>query len=994
MAVELFNKEKFVAAQKEFSRIINSEETNSLWLLTDAKYYHAICAVELQNKDAEYLLQNFIAAHFETSKINIAYFQLGRLYYRQKRYKKVTEALSKVDFAYLSKDELAEYYFKLGYSYMNISDYEKANKAFYEIKDIDTKYYLPTNYYYAHIAYTNRNYETALKSFSKIKNSEEYKYIVPVYICQIYYLQHKYDSLISSAVIFLQDFNYKQKDQNTLEMMRLLGEAYFRNSLYEEAAPHLKEYIRSSSKVSRTDIYQLAYVLYRANKYDQAIENFERVVDGQDSLAQEAFYYLGDCFIKVNKKQSARNAFLFAARIDFNKTIKEDAFYNYAKLTYELFSQSEAMNVFQQYADLFPNSSRTDEINEYLASIFLLTKNYTDALSAIEKIKFKSDKINLAYQRTAYYKGVELFNDAKLKLAIDYFNKSLLFPVDKKMAAKVIYWKSEAYYKLGNFDQAITHYKDFIYTSGAINLPIYNLANYNLGYAYFMKKDYSASLIWFRKYVSEKDNDSKRYSDALIRIADSFFMLKDYFNASDYYTKAIGSEALAADYAILQNATILGIQGRFKEKRELLQKLLDNYEKSAYSDDALYEIAKVNLLEGQYEAALSLFQRVTDEFPNSSYKIKALLGTALVHYNKEEDEKALQSYKQIVEEYSFTPEAKEALEGIKNIYIGNNNADAFLKYAEQFSFANITVAEQDSITYKALENKYFSNGSDCKKNIDEFDKYLQKFPSGYFVLNANFYKAECENKLGQFDHAIKGYEFVLNYPQNTFTEKSLLKLAAIYYNAKEYSKALEKYRRLEEVAEYKNNILEALAGEMRCNFLTGALEEAIIVVKKLIAEDKVSKELITEAHFIHGKSLLMFDSLSQALTEFETVVKSTNSEMSAESKYNIALIQYKQKEYANSQKTLFELINQEPSYDYWIAKGFILLADNYVVLGDEFQARHTLKSVIDNYEGDELKAIAQEKLNNFDVPKDKQQLQLIEEELQPFIDDTLSEIEN
>ena len=42
-----------------------------------------------------------------------------------------------------------------------------------------------------------------------------------------------------------------------------------------------------------------------------------------------------------------------------------------------------------------------------------------------------------------------------------------------------------------------------------------------------------------------------------------------------------------------------------------------------------------------------------------------------------------------------------------------------------------------------------------------------------------------------------------------------------------------------------------------------------------------------------------------------------------------------------------------PNYDYWVAKTYILLADNYVALKDNFQAKATLKSIIDNYKGDD-----------------------------------------
>ena len=85
--------------------------------------------------------------------------------------------------------------------------------------------------------------------------------------------------------------------------------------------------------------------------------------------------------------------------------------------------------------------------------------------------------------------------------------------------------------------------------------------------------------------------------------------------------------------------------------------------------------------------------------------------------------------------------------------------------------------------------------------------------------------------------------------------------------------------------------------------------------------------------------------------------------MGAEAQYHVAYIQYLRSEHEASEKTIFELNNRVPSYDYWVAKGFILLADNYVQIDNTFQAKATLQSIIDNNDNDELIKLAQSKLD-------------------------------
>ena len=73
---------------------------------------------------------------------------------------------------------------------------------------------------------------------------------------------------------------------------------------------------------------------------------------------------------------------------------------------------------------------------------------------------------------------------------------------------------------------------------------------------------------------------------------------------------------------------------------------------------------------------------------------------------------------------------------------------------------------------------------------------------------------------------------------------------------------------------------------------------------------------------------------------------------------------------------IMELVNQKPSYDYWIAKGILLLGENFIVLEDYYNARSSLQSVIDNYQGKddvEIKQRAQDRMDYIDALESKSQ---------------------
>jgi TolA-binding protein len=68
------------------------------------------------------------------------------------------------------------------------------------------------------------------------------------------------------------------------------------------------------------------------------------------------------------------------------------------------------------------------------------------------------------------------------------------------------------------------------------------------------------------------------------------------------------------------------------------------------------------------------------------------------------------------------------------------------------------------------------------------------------------------------------------------------------------------------------------------------------------------------------------------------------------------------KEYKQCAETLFSLNSDFPNYTDWVGKAYLLLADNFYAMGNSFQAKGTLKSLIDNFPKQEIRDMAKEKL--------------------------------
>ena len=510
----------------------------------------------------------------------------------------------------------------------------------------------------------------------------------------------------------------------------------------------------------------------------------------------------------------------------------------------------------------------------------------------------------------------------------------------------------------------------FMEAPSSINLSEFGMAHYGVAYVYFENERYEDAISWFRKYVDYEEVDSLRVNDGLLRIADAFYLGKDNKRAIEFYDKAIKYDKFDTDYAIFQIAVCYGLDGQNASKVATLNAMLENYPETDFAADAKYEIAETHFFTDNSQEAIKYFDKVIAEHPNSSYVRKAKLNKGLLFYNQSLDEQALPLFEEVAENYPATEEAKEALMKIQKIYVEDGDVPGFEKYVAENNFPDITTGALDTSYYESAEFMYL-RGS-LENAMAEFQAYIDKFPNGFFKLNANFYRAEADVQLKKYDQAIIGFDRVLDFKKNAFTERALMSASQIYFFQKKYNDALLRFTMLEEVAESAENLMEARAGLMRCNYLLNNFESAHAYAMKLKRSDKVPEAVLGEASLTSAKCALAQNNLRMAQERFKQTLLESNNEVGAEAMYNLAYIHFLQDSFQLSQNLVFEMVNIFPNYGKWISKSFLLLADNYIKQNDLFQAKLTLQNLIDNYEG-ELKQEAQLKLDEVNALQPKLQ---------------------
>ncbi|MDD4755613.1 MAG: tetratricopeptide repeat protein, partial [Prolixibacteraceae bacterium] len=721
---ELFMQGKYNSAFRQFEKVQKKADPKSE-IYSEAIFYKSVSALKSGNSAGYKLLGRFIEDYPESPYIDRAWLNLGDYQFEHKHYQAVLQSYSKVDRTSLNPNDRIQFQYRNGYSHLMMENNEQALREFTEIKDANNLYSRPATYYYAHIMYLNENYQSALEGFTKLNDDPVYSRVIPIYVSHIFYKQQKYNEIVNYTVNIIDDVEEEHKS----ELSKITGDSYFHLREYDKALPYLEYYYNTPSLKTREDNYILGYCYYHTEQFQKAVPLLENASQGKDEMAQNAYYHLADSYIKLNDKEKARVAFEAASEFDFNERIKEDALFSYAKLTYELSYSpfNETIKAFDRYITLYPNSQRNTEAYRYLTEVFMVTRNYRDAISSIEKIEIKTSEILKAYQRVTFYHGMELFNNLAYNEAIDYFDLSLQNGShSRELNAKALYWKAEALYRVGNYGESAEVYSEFLRTAGSFSLPEYSEAEYNLGYSRFKLGDYSAAASHFRNYInSEKGNRTGKLADAYNRLGDYHFLNSNYSLARQNYQQAYDMNLYEPDYSLYQIAFCMGLEHNQQAKINSLERLLSGFPDSDYSDDAYFELGRAHERLGQISQATKYYSEIISSYKQSIYYPKALLQMGLISFNSGDFNQALTNYKQVAENFSGTPDAQAALLGIKNCYVEMNNVDAYFAYTRTLGGGAgvVTTSEQDSLIYMSAERLYMSGDP---KASEQLQRYLRE----------------------------------------------------------------------------------------------------------------------------------------------------------------------------------------------------------------------------------------------------------------------------
>ena len=907
--------------------------------------YVVLCALKMRTDDSQQLLSEYLSTYPSSSLVGRIRYESARIFFDEGRYARAAEELSKVPSDALETDEMPEYMFMCGYSAFSMGDYPQALQFFTVLEALPmSDYTAPGRYYTGVINYENRSFAEAEASFWKANADPRFTDLTDFYIVDCEFNQKNYDFTIREGERIYKTVPAERRER----LARLISESYLIKGEKEKAREYYDSYSRKD--MTRKDYFYAGSVLYNVDDYQGAIDNFTMMTDRSDSLGQIANYNLGNAYIRTRNQVSAMNAFLDASKVDYDPKITEDAYFNYAKLAFDLNKDTSG---FAGYIKRYSTKAKGEQIYGYMALAALVDHDYAGAVEAYDNIDELDPDMHNNYTKANFLRGEQLFSSGSYRDAAPYFKATAYFlPKTDRLNQFSRYWLGESYYRTGSYSDAAKNYVELYNSDALYGQTEGALLAYNAGYSYFKAGDYSSAARWFDTYIASK-NELYR-EDAMNRRADCDFGRRDYKAAIASYQKVLDEFYTPNDiYPYYQQALAYGLTGSSADKKKkvsVLMRVEDASSDSPMFSEAWYELGRAQMEQKSYNAAIKSFTYLKDNTKDNTYVARALLGLGMVNRNASNYDAALENYKKVVSDYPSSEYSEEALLAIESIYRSRKQPQKYLEYVESIGQSSSkTDAEKEAIYYNTAEQLYLAGN--WSETLTSCQKYLDNYPNGSERYKAYFYTAEAYKAQGDKEKACEWYAKAMDGGSDfSFAEVSKLNYATLSYGLERYQDAYNGYLSLLSTAKIESNKTTARVGMMRSAYRSKDYPTAIVAADGVSGDSSSDAALKREAQYVKAKSCLATSKRDEAMEIFKTLSAQPSTSEGAEALYMLIQNNFDTGNFDAVESEVYSFSQKAQGQSYWLAKAYLVLGDSFQQRGQLSQAKATFESIRDGYE--------------------------------------------
>lgn len=874
----------------------------------------------------------------------------GDCLFTQGRYAEALKIYEDLDPDALANPALApDLHYRLGYTCLKLGLLDRAAQAFTTIRDT-AKYGDAADFYLGYILYAKGDYAAARKAFTACNLNTEPGVMADYYLMQIDYKEENYQQSFTRAKALLQ--RQGVPEQYVLETNRVLGESLFVAGSGNAAIPHLRKYISGVDTPAVSALYAYGISLYQSGDFSNAAKALRPVTADDSAMGQNAYLYLGLSLLHLNDTDGAIMAFDRALRLDHDQKARENAYYNYAVASTRGGSVpfGSSVTTFENFLNDFPDSPHAAEVRDYIITGYVTDNNYEAALAAINRVKGPDNKVLAAKQRVLYTLGARNLVAGNLDAAVKQLTEAYaLRSLNAETGNESAMALGEAHLQKGDYEKAIELLSKYLKGKHTVNFPV---ARYDLGYAFMGIRNYAAAQPHFESVTAQPGSLGKDIvADAQSRLGDCLYYQKQWAEAGKAYDSAFNLNPEVGDYPLFQTAIIQGYTGNFAGKLNDLQRLKELFPSSPLIADALLEMTEAQLRTDNKEAALATWQELIDNYPATTQGRSAYLQKAATQADNGDIDAAIETYKELITGFPTSDEGIQGAEMLKNIMAARGEVDQYMTFINGIDNApRLDATKADDLAFETAERQYLSDeGSALLK------KYIERYGvNGSHSLKALTYLIDDADAHGNED-SLYNYasQLVSRWPDNAAAEQAFAAMAR-YDQAHGYGeRALTNWQELAKRASTPTLSDEARLGIMRVGRDLNRPAEVEEAATALLSSSTAGPGVKTEAGFSLGLAQQLKGDNPAAIETWAPLTSQTDDVYGAMAAvYSAqALLDTDQAEKAAEVAETFTA--SETPYAYWLARGFIVLADAYRALGRVNEADDILRAVSENYSGTE-----------------------------------------
>ena len=938
-AVELYGRGLYAQAESILDGLPEECRTE------ESEGYRVLCSVCLGRGGYHAMMENYIERYPYSGLIPQMRFRHALNLFDAEDYAGASAELEQLSRRQLYRRQVPEFLFRKAYCDLENGLYDRALQRFDGVLARPVSdYTAPSQYFSGYILYQKERFTEAADRFVLSARDPRFAEISNYYILECRFMDKDYAYVTAHGPEMMPSVPEGRRPQ----LARLISESFLVQGDAVQAREYFDMDVIPEEKKTRTDYFYAGSVLYAVKDWAGAADNFSRMTDRTDSLGQIASYQMAFSYIQLKNKVAAMEAFREASVPQYDPVIAEDAYYNYAKLAFDL---NNDISGFDGYLAKYSDLKRGDRVYSYIAVGALRNRDYASAVEAYDKVEELDPVMKTNYMKANYLRANELVRDGSWRAAVPCLRAAAYYSDRREMFNQMSrFWLAEAYYRDGQYDKSLTVLRELYNTSALYGMEESRLIPYNMAYCYFQQEDFSEADRWFTEYLGTGSKTFRK--EALLRKGDCHFLQRDYPAAREAYRDVLDEYFDEDDiYPYYYAGLSAGLAGDNASRISSLAPVAGADPASPYYADATIELGRAYAAAGKAAEASVCFDRVLDKVKDSTYMAIAMIELGTLARNGKDMDTALGYYKSVVEKMPLSGYTQDALAAIESIYQSMNDPQSYLAYIDGIGMSSLkTEEEKESMIFSAAEQIFLSGN--YEKAIAALQAYMKEYPSGKGVPSAEFYLGESYRGLGQKEQACDRYYAVMESGSGSYLELAALRFSELTYSLQRYADSYRGYAFLLEKAVMDENTAVARIGMMRSAYAGRMYAEAVENAAAVEADRRSDEALLTEAEYITAKSYLYMSQRDKALPILHRLSSRPDTDYGAEAAYLLIQDSYDRGDFSDVETRVYAFSESENPQQYWLARSFVVLGDAFAEMGDYEQAKATFESVRDGYNPD------------------------------------------